>query len=470
MLKFGRNSTLRKITVFAALVTVALPLGARHATHSVNASSHREAPLTSQYPNIDSTDLYAFVSPDQPDTVTIIANYIPLEGPAGGPNFYRFGDDTLYTINVDNVGDGLPHIRYDFTFTTFYRNPNTFLYNTGPIKSLDDPNWNIYQSMKVSRTDSTGTKVVGDNLKTPPVNVGSHSTPNYDALASAAIQDVGNGTKVFAGQRADPFFVDLGATFDLLTIRNIPGNMGGGVNTLKGFNVHTIAIQVPISQLTNDGKAPTDVKASNAVLGFWTSASLQRTSVLRDDGSVADDGPFVQVSRLGMPLTNELVVPVGLKDYWNATAPAADSQFGAAAADPELAHLFTALYNIKVPPAPRKDIIAAFFTGLPGINMPSNPTIADELRLNVAIPPSATPNRMGVLGNDLAGFPNGRRLTDDVVDIELNVVAGVAYPLFVDKTFQPDPLAGKLGDGVDAPDKAPTGAFPYVASPYAGFP
>jgi hypothetical protein len=455
---------LRKLAVFAALAVATLPLAARHLPNGAVASSHREAPLIAQDPVADSTDVYAFVSPDKPNTVTLIANYIGLEAPQSGPNFPRFGDDVQYVIHVDNVGDGQPHVSYYFEFTTTTRNPNTFLYNTGPIKSLDDSNWNVVQTMKVTRVDANGSSVLCDACKTPPVNVGAASTPNYDTLATAAINDLGSDTRVFAGQRADPFFIDLGAVFDLLQVR--PADKA--VNSLKGTNVHTIAIQVPITAVTNDGMMPASAGAGNAIIGVWTAAYRQSTTVL-GGGTVQHSGDFVQVSRLGMPLTNEIIIPVGQKDHWNQVRPASDSQFKSYHDDPEPARLLKLLYNVAIPPTPRSDITAIFLTGVPGLNMPANGVMADELRLNLAIPPSANPNRLGVVGGDTAGFPNGRRLNDDVVDIAIQAVAGATYPL-IDKNFTPDPLASKLGDGVDAPDKQPLGTFPYVASPYPGTP
>src|SRR5690242_20307081 len=229
----------------------------------VNASSHREAPLISNDPQADNTDLYAFVSPDKPDTVTIISNWIPLVEPAGGPNYYKFADDASYYIYVDNVGDAKPHIWYKFNFKTTVGNGNTFLYNTGPIDSIDSPNWNVKQTYTVTRYDNGTATVLGSNLKTPPDNVGAKSTPNYEALSNAAIQNLSDGSKVFAGQADDSFFVDLNV-FDLLTIRKLPGNAGGGVDGLKGYNVQTIALQVPMSSLTADGTKPADAKAANA--------------------------------------------------------------------------------------------------------------------------------------------------------------------------------------------------------------
>src|SRR6476661_2538818 len=230
-------------------------------------SSHREAPEISKDPVADSTDLYAFVSPDRPDSVTIIANYIPLEEPAGGPNFYEFGDDVIYQIKIDNDGDGRVDIAYEFTFTTTVANPNTFLYNLGPIATLDDPNWNRKQTYKVVRRDvRKGNKqvVLASGLACPPCNVGPRSTPNYADLAKAAIHDLPGDRKVFAGQRAEGFYVDLGSIFDLGALRPvqnlhlIPLPAALGVNATKQVNVHTIALQVPMTDLTRDGSAPSD--------------------------------------------------------------------------------------------------------------------------------------------------------------------------------------------------------------------
>ncbi len=456
---------MRKTLVFAVLTALCLPVAATHDPHAAIAGSYREAPLISGDPVADSTDLYAFVSPDKPDTVTLIADYIGPEFPQGGPSFERFGDDVLYSINIDNMGDGQPHISYYFQFTTTYQNKNTFLYNTGPIMSLDDPNWNVRQSMQVTRVDANGSMVLCSACKTPPVNVGQASTPNYPALAQAATNPLPGGGQVFAGQRADPFFIDLGAVFDLLQLRPT-----AAVNTLKGSNVHSIVLQVPIGSLTNDGQRPADPKASDAIIGVWTAAYRQSTSVLNTDGTPPQEsGGYVQVSRLGMPLTNELLIPIAQQDHFGESAPADDAQYMQYYTDPEPARLLKLIHNINVPPTPRGDISEIFLFGVPGLNNTGTNLPADELRLNVAVPPTVNPNRLGVLANDTQGFPNGRRLTDDVVDIVLQAMAGATYPL-IDKSFTPDPAASTLGDGVDAPDEAPLPAFPYVATPYPGTP
>ncbi len=457
--------TARKLAVFAALAVATLPLAAHYSPHGALASSHREAPFTQADPEIDSTDLYAFRSPDRQDTITLVANYSPFEIAGLGPQFYRFGDDTLYAINIDNVGDGQPHIQYVFQFTTTFQSATSTDYETGPITRLDDPNLVIIQRYRLTRTDATGSTVVADNVLTPPANAGSKATPNYDQLAAKAITDLPGGGKVFAGQRADPFFIDF-SVFDLLSIRKPPGNAGGGINGVAGFNILSLALQIPMAQLSNNGQAPTDPKGTNAIIGVWTTASLQSTSVLRPTiPGPADDGPFVQVSRLGQPLVNETLVPQIFKDKFNATQPANDAAYKALFDDPAPARALNAVYGIKVPPTPRDDITTIFALGIPGATMPAGGVPADELRLNMAVPVTAAPNRMGVLGKDLQGFPNGRRLTDDVVDIAFQALAGATYPLF-HPAFVPDPLATQVGDGVDAPDRAPMANFPYLATPY----
>lgn len=441
---------------------------------SAFASSHREAPLIVGDPKADATDLYAFVSPDNKDTVTLIANYIPFEDPAGGPNFYAFDDNVLYAINIDNNGDAKPDITYQFRFKTTRTNPDTFRYNTGPITSVTDPAWNARQTYTLTKIENGTSTVLGTDLPTPPVNVGPKTTPNYPALQAEAINAV-DGGKVFAGQSDDPFFVDLGALFDSLTIRNLPGNMGGGVNTTQGFNVHSLVLQVPINKLTKDKMMPTSATDTDAVIGVWTTASRRATTVIASDGTRTGSGDWVQVSRLGAPLVNEVVVPVSAKDYFNASKPENDAQFAGKVADPELSKLLNAIYNIQIPPqgpfgssTQRDDLEAIFLTGIPGLTKPANVTPSEMLRLNVAVAPTATPNNLGVVGGDTQGYPNGRRLADDVIDISLKAVAGAAYPLFHPE-FVPDPLASQLGDGVDANDLPFRTSFPYLALPHGGF-
>jgi Domain of unknown function (DUF4331) len=443
------------------------------------ASSHREAPLISADPLADNTDVYAFVSPDAPDTVTLIANWIPLEAPGGGPNFYKFGDDVLYRINVDNDGDAEDDIVYEFRFKTRIQNRQTFLYNTGPIASLDDPNFNIRQTYSVTRIDSQGRHRLADDLATPPVNVGVRSTPNYDALANAAVHTLPDGSRVFAGQRDDPFFVDLGSVFDLLGLRPfnaahvIPLPPAPGVDGLKGLNTHTIAIQVPKHRLTHDGSLGADAADPRSIIGVYSTTLRRRLRI--DDGDDRRGGDWdggddrddwVQVSRLGMPLVNEVVIPLGRKDRFNASDPRDDQQFASLVLNPEPARLIPVLYPVvHVPAAPRNDLAAIFLTGIAGLNQPANARPSEMIRLNMAIPPSPSPNRLGLLAGQLDGFPNGRRLGDDVVDIEVRALAG-ATPFTPAFNVAPNNL---LGDGVDVNDKAFLPNFPYVASPFAGY-
>jgi hypothetical protein len=430
------------------------------------ASSHREAPLISSDPLADNTDVYAFVSPASPGKVTLAANFIPFESAWGGPNFSKFDDNVLYEIMVDNNGDAVEDITYQFRFTTEVQNPNTFLYNTGPITSIDDPDFNVRQYYSVTRVAGprrTGARtLLSGRLPSPPVNIGHRSTPNYGALAGG-VQVVGDRVWVFAGQRDDSFFVDLGAVFDLIGVRRLPGDQRGGVDGLKGYNVHTIAIEVPIEQLTRSGAVPTSPSDPAAVIGVWSTASRPAT-LTRTPGGETHSGNFVQVSRLGQPLVNEVVIPRGTKDAFNSLEPTGDGAALNFVLDPEVPKLLNLLFGIQAPPAPRNDLVTIFLTGIPGLNQPPNVRPSEQLRLNVAIPPSARPNPMGVIGGDLAGFPNGRRFGDDVVDIALRVMAG-ATPLT--PSFNGG-LNARLGDGVDENDAPYLTVFPYAAIPWPG--
>jgi len=458
-------------------------------------SSHREAPEIAKDPVADSSDVYAFVSPDRPDTVTLIANYVPLQGPAGGPNFYEFGDDVRYEIHIDNDGDGRADVTYEFTFTTEVRNPNTFLYNTGPIQSLNSPNWNRRQFYDLVRIEGYGHRqTLGTGLACPPCNIGPLSAPDYAALAGAATHQLGGGRTVFAGQRAEGFYVDLGSIFDLGDLRPFASahatfglskfpTSGPGVNATKDLNVHSLALQVPITDLTRGHV--TDPTNPRAVIGVWTTASRQRVRIWdADRGEHVHSGPFSQVSRLGNPLFNEVIVPMGKKDFWNTQPPADDKHFAGYVAHPELATLLPVLYPGVFPHlaalvkagTSRADLLAVLLTGIPAGIVPgfqnfTGPVQADMLRLNTAIPPTkADPNIYGLLGGDPAGFPNGRRVFDDVVAVELRAVAGVTFAL-VDNTFTPDAAAGQLTDGLTPAslDIPYLNVFPYLGVPHSGF-
>jgi uncharacterized protein DUF4331 len=448
-------------------------------------SSHREAPEIAKDPVADSTDVYAFVSPDRPRTVTLIANYIPLQGPAGGPNFYEFGEDVRYAIHIDTRGNGEANITYQFDFTTELADPNTFLYNTGPITSLTSANWNRKQKYTVTRVDSKGRHELGSGLACPPCNIGPLSTPNYEAaLGKPAIHTLSDGSRVFAGQRAEGFYVDLGSIFDLGNLRpfqnlNVFGSglsAAPGVNATKFLNVHSIALQVPISRVTAAGRP---------VIGVWTTASRQVVSLRSSDGG-ADlrTGPFHQVSRLGNPLVNEVLIPLGKKDFWNTQHPVHDKQFAHYVAHPELARLLPVLYPGVFPnlaaldqaKTARADLEAILLTGIPkgivpGFTNFTGPTAADMLRLNTSIPPTTSnPNILGLLGGDAAGFPNGRRVFDDVVSVELRAVAGLTFKL-VDASYTPDAAAGALTDGLTPADLGTPylNRFPYLGVPYDGY-
>jgi len=458
-------------------------------------SSHREAPQICTDPVADSTDVYAFVSPDNRNTVTLIANYVPLQLPSGGPNFYEFGNDVLYEIHIDNDGDGRADVTYQFRFDTKITNKNTFLYNTGPITSLTDRNWNRRQVYSVTRVAGRRSQRLASGLACPPCNIGPASTPNYRSLANQAIYNLQGGRKVFCGQRAEGFYVDLGAAFDLADLRpfrqlhafgmKIFDGPGKPVNATDRLNVHTIAIQVPITDLIRSGNGKPKADDPRAVIGVWTSASRRRVrfSRLRENEDNTWAGPIWQVSRLGNPLFNEVIVPMARKDEWNSQRPSGDKEFAKYVANPELANLLPVLFpgvfpnlaKLNASKKPRADLLAVLLTGIPSGLIPgfqnyTGKTQADMLRLNTAIPPSAKPNPLGLLGGDLAGFPNGRRVADDVVAIELKAIAGATYAL-VDKDFTPDDAVQVLDDGVSADDVSSPylNRFPYLGTPYDGY-
>jgi len=427
-----------------------------------SASSHREAPLTAADPQADNTDVYAFVSPDRSDSVTLIANWIPFEEPAGGPNFYPFSPSAHYNIKLDTNGDSKPDITYQWSFATHdARGTNTFLYNNGPVKSLSDKTLLFKQTYTLKEIDASGksTTLVSD-AQVAPSRVGQASMPDYGALRDQAITKVKGGGRSFAGQADDPFFLDL-RVFDLLYGANLSE---AGTDTLSGYNVNSVALQVPKSDL--------GLKKGDPVVGVWSTTDRPSMRVQGGDGSQKYSGKYVQVSRLGNPLVNEIVVPTGLKDAFNALPPEKDHTVQPVVdkvTNPEVPMLIQKIYGIKAPPTPRNDLVAIFLTGLKGLNQPAKPAPAEMLRLNTAVKPTTSPNRLGVLAGDNAGFPNGRRLSDDVVDIELQAVEGAVK---VDKSLAPTavklvkPLAA--GDGVNANDVGFSQSFPYLALPHSG--
>lgn len=510
-------------------------------------SSHREAPQISKNPTADNTDVYAFVSPDQPETVTLIANYIPLELPDGGPNFYELSDDVLYAINVDNDGDGVADISYQFRFTTVDNDPSSFLYNDGPITTLTPPgagsSWNRQQVYSLTRVGRQGpATLLGQGLLCPPCNIGPRSTPDYASLAAQAVHSFsagGHSGTCFAGQRAEGFYVDLGSVFDLGGLRPFNSSHEGppflanmpGVDSTAALNVHTLALQVPITDLTADGRVPTSTTSPTAVIGVWATASMQRAQMMGAPGPMSGPGgpgaqpgpvrpvgvgPFTQVSRLGNPLVNEVLIGIGDKDYWNMSPPGSDGdRFFGYFADPLLARLLPSLYpgvfdNLAAyerdhtgttPAAPaRPDIVAILLTGIPqsvleaagvaGVVPPTNvggSGVGDMLRLNVAQPPTTVGatsfSIFGYLGGDGAGYPNGRRVYDDVATIALRAVAGATLPLVT--SFTPDAAVGTIGTdpgevisfGLTSGGSDTTArgtetylpAFPYLGTPYSGY-
>ena len=473
--------------VAALLIATALAIAIKGGPEEGQASSHREAPLISEDPVADNTDIYAFRIPDKPNTVTIMANYIPLEEPAGGPNFNAFGEDVVYALNIDNTADGKEDIVYEFRFRTETRNGDTFLYNTGPIDSLSDPDWNRPQFYSLTRLDGKRKTNLGQSLPTPPVNIGPRSTPTYTSLMAAGVRDIPRGGgKVFAGQIDDPFFVDLGSIFDLAGLRPfnpahvLPLPAADGVDGVGGFNTHMIAIQVPIDQLTRDGRMHA-AGDPEAVLGIYASASRPSVRKLMNNGRVKHVGHEIQVSRLANPLVNEVVIPLGLKDRWNSEDPDDEEAFVEEYTDPEVTRLENLLYPVldNAPETGRGDLVAIHLTGVPGLNFTSSDK-AELLRLNTGIQPSGpvgSGNRLGVLAGDFAGFPNGRRLEDDVTDIDLRAFACGYGPIVGPLIEGLGQCAGNanrtpnnlLGDGVDENDRPFHVGFPYVGEPHQGY-
>lgn len=449
-------------TGIAAIVTAMALVASMSALGVVggNASSHREAPLVSADPQVDQTDLYAFVSPDDADSVTLVSNWIPFEEPAGGPNFYSFAEGVRYDVNISNDGDALAEIVYRWKFKNHYRNPNTFLYNTGQVTSLTDEDLNFYQTYDLQRIVGKKKPVtVINNAIVAPNHVGDASMPDYESLSDEAIKDLANGGKSWVGHADDPFYLDL-RVFDLLYGADFSEV---GDDTLAGFNVHSMVLQVPADELAKAKDA-----AANPVIGVWNTASRRSTRIQRPDGSQTFEGKWVQLSRLGSPLVNEVVVPVGLKDYFNGSKPNKDAQYLGAVQDPELPRLIEAVYGIPAPDSDpdaagiqRADLIQVFLTGIPDLNQPAGVQASEMLRLNMSIPPceEGCPeySTLGVIAGDVAGFPNGRRLADDVIDIALQVVEGelIGNP-------------NDLGDGVDTNDKTFRSMFPYVSLPHSG--
>jgi hypothetical protein len=476
----------------------------------VFASSHREAPITALDHTADITDFYAFVSYDHPDRVTFIMNVDPFLEPSNGPNYFPFDPSVLYQIKVDNNDDALADLTFNIRFQTQIRAPGVFTGFVGagngidapatspaPVKpgtpivpaaitSLDGPGaagLSLRQTYTVTLWRGSNatplTSESGSSLFAVPSNVGPRTMPDYDALAKQGIYTLGNrgDIRVFAGTVADPFFIDLGAAFDSFNFR---AGAGGGVltpaqdandlsnvapNAVSGFNVNTIVIEVPIAYLTADGNkhSAKDVKAT---IGAWATTSRAGLTVRQSPNGESNTGTYQQIQRLGNPLINELIIGTGYKDFWSMSQPVLDGQFASFDLDPTMARVFNAVFGINIPPPPRTDLLP-LVTYAPPIAAPGTPAgpIADLLRLNTGVPPTpqASRKRLGLIAGDGAGFPNGRRLTDDVVDIATRVVAGgILNPKF---DVAPNNI---LGDGVNATDVPPQETFPYVHFAYSG--
>jgi hypothetical protein len=537
MMHIISSRQLRRPALLIALFTTPLLLVAALLAlwTGARASSHREAPLISKDTFADNTDTYLFISPENSDNIVFVASWIPFEAPEGGPNYFEWDDTARYDIYVDNDGDAQPDITYTLSSRVAVENANTFLYNVGQIGSSGQ-NWNRKQYYTVTEqlAGNAPTVLVGNKLA-GPVNIGSKSTPNYETTyfdpAVTAINTAQGGGKVFAGQTDDAFWVDL-QVFDLLTLRGqtiqplIPGGPPPGypdgnnipVDSVSAFNVHSLVIEVPIAHVTMDNQGPTTT--AEPVIGMWAGTRRPTTRVLSLGGQTTSIS-YTQVSRLGMPLVNEVVIPMGLKDVFNGLPPSSDldvyvSALQPSVEDPELATLLCALYGVPVPDpvdtgankchtqfdagtprTGRGDIFDIFVTGIKlksdltvnGVTLPAgtnftqpnNVRPAEMLRLNTKVHKipnlcPATPQRLGVLANDLCGFPNGRRLADDIVEIELRAVAGAVYQLLdgsdASFTYNGAVLNTVLDDGVFYNDAPFYGAadrtqypskFPYMA-------
>jgi Domain of unknown function (DUF4331) len=453
-----------KLSILAALLAaaVAVPLSI--------GSSHREAPRILKDPTADNTDVWAFTAADAPDSLTVVANWIPLADPAGGPNFYPLDENARYYVKIDNTGDGYEDVAYRWQFRTRFRNPGSFLYAAPTVDSVRDPDLNLVQTYDLYKETYNrkrrlvDVERIANDAPVVPDNVGPKTIPNYAQVEAGGITPLRGGGKAIVTPGDDAFFVDLGAIFDGIDIDkpgrpNIGlGNQGGGKDDVAGYNTKSFVLQVPEREVTRNGRSVSGVNAKNAVVGVWSTTERQRVSVRGRHQSRR----WVQVSRLGNPLINEVIVPLGRKDKFNATSPADDAKnFGTFALNPEPARLLNALFDLGVKETDRTDIVQALLTGVPGLTqIGSKPAAADTLKLNLGVPPASNPNRFGVLAGDVAGFPNGRRLADDVVDIELRVIAGALLP--ADQGGKQVPL----GDGVDRNDKPLRSQFPYV--PLAG--
>ena len=338
-------------------------------------SSHREAPGISLDPSADNTDTYAWTAQDAPGALTVAANWIPGEVPANGPNFHSFDDRARYYVHVDNTGDGRPDVSYRFSFKTKIRNKESFLYALPGASGFDDPKLNVIQRYSVVREthryrrgkDHVKERTVARGLPVAPPNIGPKTFPSYDNFVNGAIRSLKDGTKLFVGQRDDPFFVDLGATFDGLNVRKLTGNQGEGKDDLSGYNVHSVVLQLPERLVTRDRKAVAGRRCRQR--GRRRVVHHRATAAPGERQLAHTRGRWVQVSRLGNPLVNEVVIPLGRKDQFNRTTPDRDAAlYGKYVVKPELAAMLNALFDIGAPEDDRTDIVQALLQGIPGLN------------------------------------------------------------------------------------------------------
>lgn len=486
-----------KHTALSLAVITALGIGI--SATLAQASSHREAPFITQMPKVDGTDFYMFTSyePGRSDYVTLIANYLPLQDAYGGPNYFTLDDKALYEIHVDNNGDAVEDISFQFRFNTLQQNQTldiggkqiaTPLTNFGPAANGLTAGLNVVETYSVnvvrgnrrggSRTAVTNT-IDGSTTFTKPVdNIGNKTIADYAGYASNYVYNVtvpgcNVPARLFVGQRKDPFSVNLGEIFDLINLDPL-GAPNGEMNTIADKNVTALGVEIHKSCLTN---------GSEPVIGAWTSASMRQGRLLKPkpdyDKPSLQGGAWTQVSRLGMPLVNEVVIGLRDKDRFNSSKPSDDAQFADYVTHPTLPALIETLFPVAPAPTnfPRNDLVAAFLTGIDGINKPANVRASEMLRLNTTTAPvlQGSQNNLGVLGGDLAGFPNGRRPGDDVVDIELRVAMGVLCTLNNPATFgcvPGDAAAGgaAITDGATVSDADFSNAFPYLTTPLAGSP
>ena len=457
-----------KRTLLATTIAAAVLM----AGGAVIASSHREAPTITKYPKADATDLYMFRSYEagREGFVTLIANYQPLQDPYGGPNYFLLDSRATYQINIDNNADAVADIVYDFQITNVFQNlvfpingvDNAIpLSNLGPFGNLDlHPNQNVFEMYQLSASGPSLPRAPAQNLQTgsntfikPFDNIGTKSIPDYFRywnrfVYRTMLPGCATEARVFVGQRREGFAVNLGEVFDLINTNPV-GPPNAEPNDLFDKNVTTFALEVPISCLTRAGGSP--------IIGAWTTAQLPNM-----------DGP-TQISRLSAPLVNEVVIGLPDKDKFNASMPSGDGQFAKYVTNPVMPAIIERLFpGVKAPTLfPRTDLVAAFLTGVEGLNKPAGVVASEMMRLNtsIAAKPAGLQNNLGVIGGDTAGFPNGRRPGDDVVDIELRVLMGV---LLTDAQAPSRSLPYTDGTTVEAAYFLQT--FPYLTTPLPGSP